>query len=316
MNTALGEVKGATVLVTGASGFIGAPLVRRLAGGGAEVVAVARRPQPPGLPAKVRWRSLDCSAADDVAALFAATRPQIVYHLTSDSQGGRELDLVPASFRNDVQTTVNMLTAAARNGCRRFIMPASLEEPRGEPADTVVPSSPYAAARWVAGAYGRMFAALYGLPVVQLRPFMTYGPGQKDYKVVPYTVLALLRGEAPRLSSGTRPVDWVFIDDIVEAFLAAAGAPGIEGSCIDLGSGTLVTVRDMVLTAAELVGGGIAPSFGAVGDRRMEQVRAAETETARRLLGWAATTPLREGLARTIAWYGQQTEARRAAQNG
>ena len=65
----------------------------------------------------------------------------------------------------------------------------------------------------------------------------------------------------------------------------------------------------MALTAAELVGGGIAPAFGALDDRRMEQVRAAETETARRILGWQARTTLRDGLARTIAWYGDQMRA-------
>ena len=83
-----------------------------------------------------------------------------------------------------------------------------------------------------------MFHALYGLPVINLRTFMTYGPGQRDgSKLIPYVATALLRGESPRLSSGTREVDWIYVGDVVDAYLAAAVADGVEGTSIDIGSG-------------------------------------------------------------------------------
>ncbi len=95
--------------------------------------------------------------------------------------------------------------------------------PSGE--DTSVPGSPYAAAKTAVASYGRMFHALYGLPIVHLRVFMVYGPGPQDItKLVPYVTGCLLRGEPPRLSSGTREIDWIYIDDVVEAFVAAAHA--------------------------------------------------------------------------------------------
>ena len=100
-------------------------------------------------------------------------------------------------------------------------------------------SSPYAAAKWAAAGYGRMFHSLYDTPVVILRPFMTYGPGQASTKLIPAVTLALLRASGPRLSSGRHRSDWVYISDVIEGFVAAATVPGIEGKTIDLGSGTL-----------------------------------------------------------------------------
>jgi nucleoside-diphosphate-sugar epimerase len=90
--------------------------------------------------------------------------------------------------------------------------------------------SPYAAAKFAASAYGRMFHALYHTPVTILRLFMVYGPGQQDLrKLVPYVTLALLKGEMPRVSSGVREVDRIYVDDVAAGYLAAATATGVEG---------------------------------------------------------------------------------------
>jgi len=92
-----------------------------------------------------------------------------------------------------------------------------------------------------------MFFALYQLPVVILRVFMVYGPGQGDLqKLVPYVITSLLKGETPRFTSGTREVDWIYVEDVVAAFLEAARAPGVEGATLDVGTGKLVTVRQVV----------------------------------------------------------------------
>jgi nucleoside-diphosphate-sugar epimerase len=155
-----------------------------------------------------------------------------------------------------------------------------------------------------------MFHALYELPVVTLRLFMVYGPAQRDVsKLVPYVTLASLRGEAPKLSSGLREVDWIFVDDVVDAFLAAGCASGLGGQVIDVGSGQLVTIRTLVEQLVRAVDPAIAPVFGALPDRPMEQVRRADAARSRSLLGWSARTPLAEGLAQTVAWYRRALES-------
>jgi len=130
--------------------------------------------------------------------------------------------------------------------------------------------------------------------------------------VIPYVARALLRGEVPRLSSGARPVDWVFLEDVVEAFVAAARVPGIEGRSCEIGSGTLTTVREVVEELVRIIGPDTPPAFGSVPDRPLEQVRCARLAEARDLLGWSPRTALADGLRRTVEWH--QAELRTEAQ--
>jgi nucleoside-diphosphate-sugar epimerase len=199
-------------------------------------------------------------------------------------------------------TTVNVLTAAVENGCERVILAGSLEEPNK--FETNIPCSPYAAAKSSVSIYARMFHMLYQLPVVILRIFMVYGPGQNDFtKLVPYVISCLLRGEAPRISSGERKVDWIFVDDVVDAFILAASAPAVEGSTVDVGSGTLLSIRSFVEQLVRLSNSDIQPLFGALPDRPFEQIRVADTDSTYRMLGWKPATPLERGLRTTIRWY-------------
>jgi len=298
---------GRRVLVTGASGFIGARLARALVVAGAEVHGVARTP---GADGDVRWRAADLADADAAARVVRDTAPHTVFHLASRVTGDRALDAVLPTVRANLLSTVNLLTAAAgQSAPPRLVLAGSMEEPAGADADAV-PGSPYAAAKAAASGYARMFHALYGLPVVTLRVFMVYGPGRQDEaKLVPYVTRSLLAGEAPRLSSGARAVDWVYVDDVVTAFLAAgerAVDDGVAGRPIDVGSGELTTIRSLVERIAGLIGGAAAPQFGALPDRPLEREPRADHGPAHDLLGWVPATPLDEGLARTVAWFRDQ----------
>jgi UDP-glucose 4-epimerase len=114
---------------------------------------------------------------------------------------------------------------------------------------------------------------------------------------------SLLRGEPPRLMSGDRAVDWIFVADVVEALMAAARARGIDGARIDVGSGELVTVKEIVERLVAIIDPGVEPRFGAVPDRIREQIRVADVRRSESLLGWRPSTPLDEGLRRTVSWY-------------
>lgn len=114
----------------------------------------------------IEWRPCDASDPDQVATVFRDVRPNIVYNLTSDSQGGRDVSLVQASVRNDVVATTNVLVEAVRHKVNRVVIPGSLEEPKGN-ADDAIPASPYAAAKWASSSYSRMFSALYDMVQVK-----------------------------------------------------------------------------------------------------------------------------------------------------
>lgn len=293
-----------TALVTGASGFIGGRLCRRLLSEGEEVHAISRRPQK---NQSVRWWQSDLGDAEDVATTLGRIRPDVVYHLAGYVSGSRELEAVLPSLRNNLVAAVNVLVAAARIGCS-VVLAGSQEEP--EPAlEDSVPASPYAAAKLAAGSFARMLHALHGVQVVNLRVFMVYGPGQHDRtKLVPYVITSLLHSEPPKLSSGTRPVDWVYVDDVVDAFIKASSRADLAGTSLDIGTGELVTIRAIVERIVEAVGPGVEPDFGALPERPLEIVRVADVDRTKDVLGWQPRTTLTEGIRSTVDWYRAELE--------
>jgi nucleoside-diphosphate-sugar epimerase len=295
------SLSGRRLLVTGASGFIGARLCRRAVEAGAIVHAVSRAAR--GEADGVRWEHGDLADELVTRDLVRRVEPDLVLHLASEVSGGRDLRLVLPMLRANLLAAVNVMVACAEAGGPRVVLAGSMEEPDMGDADAVA-QSPYAVAKWGALAYARHFQALHGLPVVHLRVFMVYGPGQLDvHKLVPYVTVSLLRGDAPKLTSGARAVDWVYVDDVVDGFLRAAVTPGAEGRSLDIGSGELVTARSLVTRLRELVGGDVEPAFGAIPDRPLERVRAADPAPAAEAMGWHPRTSLEEGLGRTVAFY-------------
>lgn len=289
---------GKRVLVTGATGFLGTHLLRRLLGAGAEVFATSHGP-PPALHGGVRWQQADLAHAAAAKQVFEQAAPEIVFQLSGRANASRERDLVYPTFASDVMATLHMLMAAADKPLARFVMTASLEEPGpGE-----IPTSPYAAAKVASTSYGRMFQFLYGVPVVLVRPYMSYGPGQHERKIIPYVIQALLTGQPPRLGSGDRRVDWIFVGDVIDGCIAAALSEGVEGMTFDLGSGELVSIRDMAEMLVRLTGTQVRPEFLAEPARAHERVRRADLGEARNRLGWEPKTSLEEGLRQTLDFF-------------
>jgi nucleoside-diphosphate-sugar epimerase len=293
---------GKKILITGSSGFIGSHLSRRLTNLGAEIHAVSRVKQPKGVKG-VQWLQGDLSNFDTVREVVKSTKPELIFHLASFVKGSRELVNVMPTFRSNLMSQVYLMIAATEQGCDRFITTGSMEEP--VPGDLIVlPNSPYSAAKWAASAYAKMFYALYQFPVVLLRVFMVYGPAQQDLsKLIPYVILSLLRGETPKLSSGEREVDWIYVEDVIDGILAAAQAPKIEGKTVDIGSGRLKSIKSVVQLLVERVNPDIKPLFGSLQDRPLELVRVANLENTFKQIGWRPKMDLEEGLKLTIEWY-------------
>ena len=298
-----GPLAGSRALVTGASGFLGSNLCRRLGAEGAEVHAVSRTRREGQAQNGPHW--WQCDAADAVAIheLLSQIKPDIVFHFGGMVTAAPDLRLVAPTFHSLLTSTVNVLTAVTEVGCRRVVLSGSLEEPTAGEADALVPASPYGAAKLAAGAYARMFLKLYGTPVVLLRPFMTYGPGQSPSKIVPHTILSLLRNEAPQLRSGERALDWIYVEDVIDAYLQAAWRPGIEGLTLDLGWGTAAPIRDVADRLVGLVAPELTPTYSVQSEGADGPARVADLGLTAATLGWRPTTSLDRGLAATVEWY-------------
>jgi nucleoside-diphosphate-sugar epimerase len=296
------------ILVTGASGFIGANLCARLSKDGAEVHAVSRAIQPLNSSSIRAWQA-DISDYEALHSIFAKAKPHIVFHLAGHVQGSRSLDHVVPALMGNLVTTVNLLTIATGIGCERIILAGSQEEPDpGEScATTFIPASPYAASKSAASAYARMFRALYQSPVTIARIYMTYGPGQRDLKkLIPYVILSLLRGQTPEMSTGARPLDWVYLDDVLDGLILIASASNVDGLTIPLGTGVTHTAREAAEKIVALMGSSLIPVFGALQDRQLEKRRVADVAATEAMIGWRPKVSFDEGLRRTIDWYREQ----------
>jgi UDP-glucose 4-epimerase len=304
-----GELSGQAALITGARGFLGSHLRLRLSELGAEVHGVSRTTMPERDEDGIRWWQADFADLAEARRVVAAVGPDLIFHLGGQVTARTERDLVVPTMESLLVSTVNALVAASEQSCRRIVLVGSMDEPEAAGGEDPVPASPYATAKWASGAYGRMFHRVFGTPVVIARPSMTYGPGQRPTKLIPHVIISLLRNEPPELANGERVADWVYVDDVIDGFLAAAGAPGVEGRSFDLGSGIPRSNRSLVDEIIALMGSDVEPSYGAIPGRAAESERLALVDDSKAALGWEANTTIRDGLERTIEWYASRSES-------
>jgi NAD dependent epimerase/dehydratase len=321
------SLAGKTVLVTGAGGFIGSHLAERLVRAGANVRALVH------YNALGSWGWLDSSAlqhemevlAGDVtdrdSVRRAAAGASVIFHLAA-------LIAIPYSYhapasyvRTNVEGTLNILQAARERDVSRVVH-TSTSEVYGTalyaPIDEVHPlqgQSPYSATKIGADKMAEAFNLSFGVPVVTVRPFNTFGPRQSARAVIPTIIVQCLAGRPVSLGN-TRPTrDMNYVSNTVDGFMAAALAPDAVGRTVNLGSGREISIGDLAQLIGRLVGQPIAVQEDA------QRVRPAGSEVERlladnrlasELLNWTPAVPLEEGLQRTIDWIREHPERYRA----
>jgi len=299
------------ILVTGATGFVGACLVRRLQQRGREVHVTVRKGSSTWrirdiLPRLVVHEG-DLRDADRVRSIVTSVRPSAVCHLAT--QGGYAVQQDARTiFETNVFGTMNLLRACESTGFDSFVNTGSSSEygmaarPMDE-LDRLEPRGDYAVSKAASTLFCTAEAIEKGLPVVTLRLFSPYGPWDDAKRMVPYVISSLLKGAAPRLSSPHHVRDYVYIEDVLDAYERAMTAPR-SGTVFNIGSGVQHAIGEVVDRIEDAVQSGVAPVWGARGPQRSEPaVWAANIEKARTRLGWEPRTSLPEGIARTVAWF-------------
>ena len=283
-------------------------MVRHLALAGTEVWTTGLpNEQPP--PGTARHLSLDVRDADAVRAVVVEAAPQVVFHLAAAGVTDPGVDPALALAVN-AGGTVRMLEALRERDVWRVVLAGTCYEYGArETVEGLDPFNAYAASKVAAWAFGRMYWRVHGLPIVTVRPFQVYGPGQIPHTLIPAAIRAALAGEDFPMTPGEQERDFIYVEDVVEGMLAAAQAPGIEGQSLDLGTGQAHTVRQVVervwaITAAQ---GHILA--GALPYRPAEVMRlTADADRTAHLTGWRARVGLDDGLRRTIAWVQRESQ--------
>jgi nucleoside-diphosphate-sugar epimerase len=306
---------GARVLVTGASGFIGSHLTRRLIRAGAHVHALTSTVSSvyPTRLLEVRDQiTLHEASLTDRGALTlvaADARPAYVFHLGAYTHVGKSWQRVDECIQVNVQGTVNLLMALEPVGYTRFVnigtseIYGDVDVPFREDGP-VHPISPYSVSKHGAEELCRLFAAAKSWPIVRVRPFNAYGPMQSPDRVVPEIITRALQHQPLRMTLGTQTREFNYVEDLADAMVRVALTPGIDGDLFNLGNGREVSMRDLATTILDQLGNPIEAEFGALAERPIEipRMHADTAKTADRI-GWVAPTSLEDGLARTIEWY-------------
>lgn len=311
---------GIRVLVTGADGFIGSHLAERLVELGADVRAfclynsLGSAGWLDDAPPAVR-DAVDVRLGDIRDARFTAEACEgidTVFHLAA-------LIAIPYSYvapesfvDTNVKGTLNMLEAARKAGCRRFVN-TSTSEVYGTPASLPIGEthplqgqSPYSASKIAADKLCEAYCCSFNLPAVTVRPFNTYGPRQSARAVVPTILSQLLAGQTTVMLGRLDPRrDLTYVRDTVRAFTLAGAATGVEGQVIQLGTGRAVSVGELFDLACRAMGVDAVAECDAQRlrpDASEVMVLQADPSKARTMLGWEAEVTLEEGLRYTADW--------------
>jgi UDP-glucose 4-epimerase len=290
-------------LVTGATGFIGRALAAQLLFEGAGEVAILVRdayrsaPLPPpldGLRPDLITVYADLTDSQAARRAVLSVQPEVIVHLAAGGAGDPFLD-VEAALEQNLYGTLNLLKSAYEEKRsprpQRFIVVRTPGE--------LSAMNPYAASKAAAWQVCAMYARTQGWPIVGAMPFQTYGPGQHTRHLVSGAMSAALAGEDFPLTAGEQRRDWVYISDVVDGLRAVRDAELPPGVTVDLGTGRLTTIADVVTEIYELTGSDGRPLIGALPSRPGEEAeQVADVARTRALIHWEAAVSLQEGLAR------------------
>jgi UDP-glucose 4-epimerase len=309
-------------LVTGAAGFIGSTLVERLLHEGHQVTGVDNLSAAPPVanlasahrhkgPGRFNFVAVDVRHPE-LADIIVGSNPDVVFHLAAQVDVGCSVNDPQFDARNNVLGTINLLEASRRAGVTRIVYAASGGSRYGAPAtlpateETAVdPLSPGAAAKVAGEFYMRAYAGMYGLEPICLALANVYGPRQVprgEAGVVAVFGTAMMSGRPTTIyGDGSATRDYVYVDDVVTAFLCAAEAPDMTTGTFNIGTGVQTTVNELHDMIAAAVGVAHPPIHAAARTGEV-RVSALDPTLAGQVLGWKPDIDLAEGIQRTVGW--------------
>jgi UDP-glucose 4-epimerase len=241
----------------------------------------------------------------------------VVFHLAALIAIPYSYTAVESFVDTNVRGTMHILDAARRAGVGRVIQTSTSEvygTPESLPIRETHPlqaQSPYAATKVAADQLALAYHRSFGVPVVVLRPFNTYGPRQSDRAVLPTMLRQLLAGRREiRLGRLDPRRDMTFVEDTVDGFVRAATAVGIDGETIQLGTGRAESIGELFDLANRILGtrAVVVEDAARLRPEASEvMVLQSDPRRARELLGWEAATSLEDGLRATIEWLRRQS---------
>ncbi len=307
------------LLVTGASGFVGAKVAELAIAAGHEVAALVRPNGPSRRLAPLAGRYLplavDLRERRSLFAAVASFRPEAIIHIAWAGVANSARN-DSSQFSENIDAACALVEAGAAAGCKAFIGTGSQGEYGAGSTmreDALPqPTTMYGAAKVAALYLTRQLVQQAGMRHAWLRLFSTYGPDDNPGWLIPSLISQMLDGQRPQTTLGTQKWDWLHVDDVARGLIAAAVTPTAEG-IFNLGSGAPVQVRRAVELIRDAAAPGMELVFGEI-PFRSDQVMHMEADISRlkAATGWEPQVPFESGIADTVNWYRAQMKDRAA----
>jgi len=302
------------VIITGAAGFIGANLTRELIRREAEVNAIVR-------PGSNLWRieeilpnlnlhKVDLTNRYRVKRTVDEVKPEIIFHLAAHGVYSNQKKHHKI-LRTNVIGTSNLLEATAELSYELFVHTGGSSEygkswkPMKE-TDLLKPVTYYGATKAASTLLCLYFVRVYHKPIVVLRPFSVYGFWEAPTRLIPTAITSALHNREMFLTTTGYRRDFVFVEDVVDAYMLTLRAGDVSGEVINIGTGEQWSNEEVVDIIQVISGRKIQIAAGTYPARSSDTSHwVADIQKAKKLLGWKSGHTLRTGLEKTISWFRQ-----------
>ncbi len=298
--------------ITGIAGFIGAGLARALLQGGAEVHGLVRSSSDlwriSDIQSKLHLHTGDLLDENSIRSAMKDAKPEVLFHLGvygSHPAHEKDKDMI---MRTSLWSTTKLLDIAKEQGVGMVINTGSSSEygTKNHPMredEFIEPNSYYAVGKAAQTLYCQQFAREEKLPVITLRLFAVYGPYEDPTRFIPMLIMKALANEDVPLVDPNIARDFIYLDDVVDAYLAAAKRPDISGEVFNVGTGIQHTIKETFDTAVALTGSTSKPVIGAYANRSFDtHTWVADANKMRVDLSITPQYTLESGLRATINW--------------
>lgn len=304
------------VLITGATGFIGSNLTRRLIQEGFEVGIIKREKSDvwriKDLLDKIVIYDVDLRDAQKVSNVIWNFKPDVIFHLATYYAVDHKPQEISLMVDTNVLGTINLLEASKDSIVKLFVNTSSCfvykeSKNKLKENDDLNPLNLYALTKIQAEQACSFYVEKYRLETITFRLFSPYGPADHERRLIPYVIKSLLKGERPKLTTGWQRWDFIYVDDIVDAYFKLLSVHDFpqKHEIFNIGTGNAISVREAVSRIKEIMGTDLEPDWGAIPHRKNEVwFTCADTSKTETILRWQPKTQiLEEGAELTVKWY-------------